>query len=311
MHTAVTVPQLCPVFPVVELYPQRMPCLCVLSGLCRNNDGLYSIYPWLMYEDMDDLIKSGKFLVCLLLLPVATVCAATGQLLEQLRSDHAALVSAEHDFHDRRERGVLNGTEVIDYAAYVARLHRQVAEDCMALADSGIPAPSDISCLTNTAVLIAPVPVDQSGERTSAEKTGDLEAELFRGMGEFDEMLLREQERIKAATPHAAGGGGGGSGSGGAGGESGTDGSEGAEASGGDGEGQVGEDSGGSPTYGAGSGPGSSQRQGNNGAPPDTPDGNDDDVVARQLREAAEKETDPVLKKKLWEEYRKYKEGTY
>jgi len=34
-----------------------------------------------------------------------------------------------------------------------------------------------------------------------------------------------------------------------------------------------------------------------------------DDIVARQLREAAEKETDPELKKKLWEEYRKYREG--
>jgi hypothetical protein len=43
-----------------------------------------------------------------------------------------------------------------------------------------------------------------------------------------------------------------------------------------------------------------------------TPDGripppHDDDIVARQLREAAEKETDPELKKKLWEEYWKYK----
>ena len=254
-------------------------------------------------------MRSGKFLVWLLLLPVATVCAATGQLLEQLRSDHAALVSAEHDFHARRERGVLNGTEVVDYAAYVARLHRQVAEDCVALADNGIPAPPDISCPTATSVLIVPVPVDQSGERTSAEKTADLDAELFNGMGEFDEMLLREQERIKAATPHAAGGGGGdGQGSGGAGEESGSDGSEG---SGGDGDAEMVDGSGGSPTYGAGAGPGSSQRQGDNGAPPGTPDGNDDDVVARQLREAAEKETDPVLKKKLWEEYRKYKEGAF
>jgi hypothetical protein len=33
-------------------------------------------------------------------------------------------------------------------------------------------------------------------------------------------------------------------------------------------------------------------------------------VVARQLRKAAEQETDPELKKKLWEEYRKYKQGT-
>lgn len=35
----------------------------------------------------------------------------------------------------------------------------------------------------------------------------------------------------------------------------------------------------------------------------------DDDIVARQLREAAENETDPELKKKLWEEYYEYKKG--
>ncbi len=35
----------------------------------------------------------------------------------------------------------------------------------------------------------------------------------------------------------------------------------------------------------------------------------DDDIVARQLREAAENETDPELKEKLWQEYRKYKQG--
>ncbi len=39
------------------------------------------------------------------------------------------------------------------------------------------------------------------------------------------------------------------------------------------------------------------------------PDGADDDIVSRQLREAAERETDPVLRDKLWEEYRKYKGG--
>lgn len=38
-------------------------------------------------------------------------------------------------------------------------------------------------------------------------------------------------------------------------------------------------------------------------------EGTDDDVLARQLREAAEKEQDPVLREKLWSEYRKYKES--
>ncbi|NNF42486.1 MAG: hypothetical protein HKN62_05470, partial [Phycisphaerales bacterium] len=41
--------------------------------------------------------------------------------------------------------------------------------------------------------------------------------------------------------------------------------------------------------------------------PGDRPPADDDDIVARQLREAAERETDPVLREKLWREYDKYK----
>jgi hypothetical protein len=33
----------------------------------------------------------------------------------------------------------------------------------------------------------------------------------------------------------------------------------------------------------------------------------DDDIIARQLREAALAEEDPALRERLWEEYRKYK----
>lgn len=44
-------------------------------------------------------------------------------------------------------------------------------------------------------------------------------------------------------------------------------------------------------------------------APSDVDDGQDDDIIARQLREAAQKERDPELRAKLWEEYRKYKKG--
>ena len=255
-------------------------------------------------------MSPARLFACLLLLmSTVTAGAAVNQLLEKLRSDYAALVAAEHDFHSRRGRGALQGAEVDDYASYVARLHRLVAEDCVALAGSGVRVPAEITCPTSPSVSIAPASVDQTGEQTSAEKTADLEAELFNGMSEFDEMLLREQERIRAATPHAAGGGGGGGGAGGQGGD--AAGSADGEGAGGEGDEQVADGSRDSPTYGAGAGTGSPRRQGNNGAPPDTPDGSDDDVVARQLREAAEKETDPVLKKKLWEEYRKYKEGTY
>ena len=40
------------------------------------------------------------------------------------------------------------------------------------------------------------------------------------------------------------------------------------------------------------------------------PSGDDDDIIARRLRKAAEAETDPELKEKLWQEYRDYKENT-
>jgi len=41
--------------------------------------------------------------------------------------------------------------------------------------------------------------------------------------------------------------------------------------------------------------------------PADIPSGEDDDVIARQLREAAMREPDPEIRERLWEEYRKYK----
>lgn len=44
--------------------------------------------------------------------------------------------------------------------------------------------------------------------------------------------------------------------------------------------------------------------------PADIPDGQDDDIVARQLRELAMQETDPELREKYWDEYRRYKKGT-
>ena len=49
---------------------------------------------------------------------------------------------------------------------------------------------------------------------------------------------------------------------------------------------------------------------GNGATAREIPDGSDDDVVARRLRKAAEQETDPELKEKLWHEYIEYKKNT-
>jgi len=48
------------------------------------------------------------------------------------------------------------------------------------------------------------------------------------------------------------------------------------------------------------------EQKGTFSPPEDTPSGREDDVVARQLREAAMTEPDPELREALWEEYRNY-----
>ena len=259
-------------------------------------------------------MQHGRLLITAgLLLAACAAAAHDGQLLDRLRIDHAAMVAAEQDFHRRRQNGSLNGVEAADYAAYVARLHRWVAEDCVALAGAGLPQPPELGCPLQPPPMLAPAAIDQAGEQSADEQLAVLDAELIAGLGEFDEMLLREQQRVRAAAPMTDAAGGAGGGAGDAGMADGAEGAEGAEGT----EGATGEygaesagGRGASAGNAGGAGPGSRRQQGGQGTPRDIPDGSDDDVVARQLREAAEKETDPELKEKLWEEYRKYKQGT-
>ena len=224
-------------------------------------------------------MKTASRLAGLLLLLAIPVVVVASPLLERLRLDHAALVAAETDYHARRDRGTLRGHELTDYAAYVARLYREVTEDCAALRKEGIAIPAGISCPASPAIQIAPAAVDQAGEQTSAEKTADLDAELFSGISQFDEMLLREQERIKAATPHTGDGEGSGDGSGDGDGRSGE--YQGGAAEAGEDDGQLAAGEGDSAGYEGGAGSGSKQPAAKSKPPAGTPDASDDDVVAR------------------------------
>lgn len=260
--------------------------------------------------------------VAALVLPVLLSVASASPveqatLLDQLLTDHAAMVSAEREYRRLRERDALNEREAADYAAYVARLHRLVAEDCRSVTAAGLDMPEGVVC-PEFAAMPVPADIDLAAERTRDEMTGELDAALLAGLGEFDEMLLREQERVKASAPltdvadgDAGGGIAGGDVTGGdATGAAGTTGDATQAGAAGDGTRASGGGSGSSVGGGAAP-PGSWNQSGRSQSQPeDIPDGSDDDVVARQLREAAEKETDPELKEKLWEEYRKYKQGT-
>jgi hypothetical protein len=143
-------------------------------------------------------------------------------------------------------------------------------------------------------------------------------------LGTFDEQIRKERERL-ARERDANASGDGGAAEGGEGGD-GTEGggggpaaggvtSESGDASQGNGEGESDggmKSDGARPegTGGGGAGGAGSKGQGPSTTPKNIPDGRDDDVIARQIREAAEKETDPELRDKLWKEYIEYKKNT-
>jgi len=136
-----------------------------------------------------------------------------------------------------------------------------------------------------------------TGVLTTDERRAGLDRELDASLKEFDELLAREEEdlskrREETAAQVAASGGG-----------SVPLGSDDGDTSTG------GQSTGDSPTGGPGSHPSGANRGGSGGVPASVRDGTDDDIVARQLREAAENEKDPELREKLWQEYRDYKAG--
>jgi hypothetical protein len=145
---------------------------------------------------------------------------------------------------------------------------------------------------------------------TQAEEVAALEARLGGSLAEFDRLLLEEARRARTRGASAGGGLPGGSG-GGAGSEVASRGSAAGSRAPGAKDGADGKAAGqqaggeaGRPRIEGGEPVGTAAR------PPDVGDGADDDVVARQIRRAAESEPDPALREKLWDEYRKYKQGS-
>ena len=149
-------------------------------------------------------------------------------------------------------------------------------------------------------------PTMRIGAQTDEEKLAVLDDELNSQMSAFDERMRRARLAAEEEREQATLGGSAGSAYGA------TDGQgrrvEQTEIRGAGGGADRGTGLGNTPDL-AGETGSSGNRVAKLAAPPDIPDGRDDDIVARQLREAADKETDPVLREKLWEEYRKYKAG--
>jgi hypothetical protein len=162
-----------------------------------------------------------------------------------------------------------------------------------------------------------------AGARTAGEERGNIDRridgsfEIYdRRIREAQEALDKEREKngVSGGDPGGGGASAGGGGTAGGGGPAGSAGG-GTSASRGGSSGSGSSSSGGRPgsvrevSTGGGGGSGGASGTGPQSVPSDVGSGSDDDIVARQLREAAMKEKDPELREKLWQEYRDYKKG--
>lgn len=212
-----------------------------------------------------------------------------------------------------------------DYQLFIGYLDSRIQSYCEELHElTGLSGFPDLPCSFSTGFSeggTAPPLFPGAAAGTSDEQLAVLDESLSAALGRFDDMLLKEQENIATHPPRQR--------------ESSPDATQkaGAEAGNGEKEGEKGDESGGKDgqesdsreassstnekgarssedsRQGEGAGDGAQEPVRSTSSHDDQLDASDDDVVARQLREAAEKETDPEVKKKLWEEYRKYKEG--
>lgn len=234
--------------------------------------------------------------------------------IDRLRANVLALDRVQNNIHQDINLRTLTATispeetnELLIFGRYLQDRNREYCAQLEQLAGHG--AAADLPCPEKRVAL------PEARAKTMAEEVTELDQILAESLGAFDEMLLKEQEMITSRQPRqreSGAGRGRASGSTGGGGE-GEDGkgdqsestASGQQASGGQEHRQT--------TAGAASAgrPGQADGQaGNINRTGRSTLNSDDDIVARQLREAAEKETDPELKEKLWDEYRKYKTGS-
>lgn len=188
----------------------------------------------------------------------------------------------------------LSTSDRFESSQFITFLSSRIQADCQALMQLAPGAIAGLPCTPAVMNSAASYPDAIS----QGEKVADLDSRLRGQLQDFDDMLLAEHESMAATGANGAGT----SGNGSAGGETSAQSTSGDDRSA---QGATGQNE---PAVYPGPCP-DGEECGQN-LPPQAGDdqlGKDDDIVARQLREAAEQERDPELREKLWEEYYRYK----
>jgi hypothetical protein len=261
----------------------------------------------------------------------STANAKLEKARENLRISQATEKRIAAELEQLKKSGTASAEDIRDYEIYHERVQAMVAENrkivqkmeaAAARHSSDQQTPSNAAASGKQEKLMDPdIPEEQTRDEVAT-----LDRELNASLNEFDEKLLREldtirdesadkmrdlaeeaaaaakrlRKRLKEAESEGSGGND----------QEKSESSEDADPAETDkqagkraetaGSGQETASDGSS--RGGGKGPQKDQPRRHEGA-------EDDDIVARQLREAAENETDPVLKEKLWKEYEEYKKN--
>ena len=155
-----------------------------------------------------------------LLIGQSAVASSEYELLQQLRADYVVFLQAKTEFEQLYPPGKSGSNARDDFAAWISQLSGQVEEGCRkVLSISTSPLPANVPCDKFLAGQSAPAAINIAAESTKAENTARMIDELNGSLGEFDERLLREQDRVKAKKPRTetdstTSGGGGSEGSG-------------------------------------------------------------------------------------------------
>ena len=271
------------------------------------------------------IIAHLLFFASVLILTASTLYAVDQGRTDSIRNSILALDSARKTAIHELESITSSAREGADYKDFIAYLNTRIVSYCMELAEQdGAPGLEGLPCPAGRPAgeeVFYTTGLGEGNAKTQAEQTKELDGDFLTALGEFDEMLLKEEGKVAARVPsQRESGASGQSGRAGSAGASGAAGEKGS-GEGGDTGGRAAGTDGDSTADGSAEGrEGRSGAQGSAGAGDSDvdhsvygapggklPPPEDDDIVARQLREAAEKEPDPELKRKLWEEYWKYK----
>ncbi len=234
------------------------------------------------------------------------------EALAELRASDDEWRQNDAEFRTLRRNKTLSENDVVvaEFAEFVAALRRKMLENCHVFRTLGGEPDSlgfDCRLPEEEPPSGKELPQNPMVVQTEQEKAASLEASLSKSLNEFDKTLQEKQDKLRGLLASQSSGGDP------ANGNAIADGDKNRSNPGG-----TGINPGGSPSSSsgtrtaprlaeAGAGPGVKKRVKTNSQGKVVSGGSDDDVVARQLREAAEREHDPVMKEKLWEEYRKYK----